>query len=320
MKTGALRGPRSLNSLASTAGASTCPENRFHPLRQQPGVSTPGNESPPPSRKRRQRHAGLRAHRPECAARPACGDWGCRRWPPPRVDTGLTPQAGYVPPCGEGVDDTSGARLQRFRRALRIQEASNLSLQDPLQEADAVPARSGSTPGRRTPGCSTRRGAAASPPCPAAASSTSASARRASRRVQRGGPPRTRFVTPVHLADGPLPAASKTLTPPTPLSQPPPRRPGERGAGILQRRSCSLLFSLFSRTAGGEAGRRGRGDEGLGGAVTAPGSRRLPAAAPNAPIPPGQYRSSLFEGRPSSSRLISVSGYNRRWFSAGVTE
>ena len=38
----------------------------------------------------------------------------------------------------------------------------------------------------------------------------------------------------------------------------------------LPRRSCSWLFSLFSRRTGGRLGEEGRGDEGHGGAVTVP--------------------------------------------------
>src|SRR6185312_4745521 len=54
----------------------------------------------------------------------------------------------------------------------------------------------------------------------------------------------------------------KTLTPPTPLSHPPPRRPGERGApkktGLWWLIRGSWLFSLFSRPAGGGMGEEGR--------------------------------------------------------------
>jgi hypothetical protein len=56
----------------------------------------------------------------------------------------------------------------------------------------------------------------------------------------------------------------KPSLPQPPLSQPPPRPPGERG--LKRDRSFSPLltdFSLFSRRTGGRLGEEGRGDEGL---------------------------------------------------------
>src|SRR6202163_1635380 len=100
-------------------------------------------------------------------------------------------------------------------------------------------------------------------------------------RQSTGGlPPRegyrfTRIVTPTHLLDGSLSAASRPFTPPAPLSQPPPRLTGERGAGSPKktgRSSCCFQtnLSLFSRRTGGRLGEEGRGDEGHGGAATGP--------------------------------------------------
>ena len=80
--------------------------------------------------------------------------------------------------------------------------------------------------------------------------------------------------------------SGRALTPPAPLSQPPPRLTGERGekqaASCIYKANHSLfsrlgggrwekrvgvmrvlLFSLFSRRTGGRLGEEGRGDEGL---------------------------------------------------------
>ncbi|MEA2603151.1 MAG: hypothetical protein QOF89_4143 [Acidobacteriota bacterium] len=61
----------------------------------------------------------------------------------------------------------------------------------------------------------------------------------------------------------------EALTPPAPLSHPPPLPPGERGAVSPEKAkrilsSSSTNFSLFSRRTGGRMGEEGRGDEGLG--------------------------------------------------------
>jgi len=66
----------------------------------------------------------------------------------------------------------------------------------------------------------------------------------------------------------------EALTPPAPLSQPPPRPPGERGAVSPEKArralfsSSSTNLSLFSRRTGGRLGEEGRGDEGSGGTAT----------------------------------------------------
>src|SRR4051812_25454827 len=58
------------------------------------------------------------------------------------------------------------------------------------------------------------------------------------------------------------PLRGEPSLPQPPLSQPPPRPPGERGL----KDSLRINFSLFSRRSGGRLGEEGRGDEGPGGA------------------------------------------------------